>query len=293
MALGDKKPVVMEEDRGVPGGIATLGADGKLVQMPSAADVGAVTLYDGEISDFDAVNHTSIVRTGANTANCPEAFSGNAFGTFLNMYPDGPEVMLQLGYFWNDPYRFLSYRAGNTKSAYGTPWRQLATTDYALSRDSKGVLKRWSTHEYDGGRLALEKPASSTMAGNYFIDAYRDWFRFFVSNSIGAHLDLTTCGSINDTEILHTGNKPSGSYTGNGSAVMDPINIGGIGNALLVSSYNTIAYVTKAGAIAKDSANNIMGFDGLAVKFENGVLTIASADGAINYNGQTYYYQVL
>lgn len=42
MALGDKKPVVMEEDRGIPGGVATLDENGKLVQMPTAADVGAV-----------------------------------------------------------------------------------------------------------------------------------------------------------------------------------------------------------------------------------------------------------
>ena len=41
MAKGDKRPVVMQSDRGVANGIATLDENGKLVQMPTSADVGA------------------------------------------------------------------------------------------------------------------------------------------------------------------------------------------------------------------------------------------------------------
>lgn len=44
MAIGDKKPVVMESDRAVPGGVATLGEDGILSegQRPDAEGVGAI-----------------------------------------------------------------------------------------------------------------------------------------------------------------------------------------------------------------------------------------------------------
>jgi hypothetical protein len=44
MAVGDKKPVVMEEDMAVPGGIATLGTDGKLAseQIPGLEALGAI-----------------------------------------------------------------------------------------------------------------------------------------------------------------------------------------------------------------------------------------------------------
>lgn len=44
MAVGDKKPVVMEADRAVPGGIATLGTDGKLSseQIPDMEALGAI-----------------------------------------------------------------------------------------------------------------------------------------------------------------------------------------------------------------------------------------------------------
>ena len=43
MAVGDKKSVLMAADKGVPGGVATLNSSGKLVQMPTASDTGAVS----------------------------------------------------------------------------------------------------------------------------------------------------------------------------------------------------------------------------------------------------------
>lgn len=60
MAKGDKKPIVMQSDRAVPGGVATLGADGKLAQMPSAADVGAPSLN----SVYKTVNTRGWYRVG-------------------------------------------------------------------------------------------------------------------------------------------------------------------------------------------------------------------------------------
>ena len=42
MAKGDKRPVVMQSDRGVANGIATLDENGKLAQMPTPTDIGTV-----------------------------------------------------------------------------------------------------------------------------------------------------------------------------------------------------------------------------------------------------------
>ena len=54
MAIGDKKPVVMQSDRAVAGGVATLGTDGKLLdaQIPGPDKLGAApalesTAYPG------------------------------------------------------------------------------------------------------------------------------------------------------------------------------------------------------------------------------------------------------
>ena len=43
MAKGDKRPVVMQSDRGVANGIATLDENGKLAQMPTPTDIGTVS----------------------------------------------------------------------------------------------------------------------------------------------------------------------------------------------------------------------------------------------------------
>ena len=50
MAIGDKDGVVMQSDRAVPGGVATLDGNGKLVQMPTAADVGALSTGGGVLT---------------------------------------------------------------------------------------------------------------------------------------------------------------------------------------------------------------------------------------------------
>ena len=46
MAKGDKRPVVMQSDRGVANGIATLDENGKLVQMPTPMDIGTAPVVN-------------------------------------------------------------------------------------------------------------------------------------------------------------------------------------------------------------------------------------------------------
>ena len=50
MAIGDKRPVVMEADRAVAGGVATLGADGKLLdaQIPGLDKLGAAPAVESK-----------------------------------------------------------------------------------------------------------------------------------------------------------------------------------------------------------------------------------------------------
>lgn len=50
MATGDKRPVVMGAEKAVPNGVATLDANGKLAQMPSASDVGALPIVGGTLT---------------------------------------------------------------------------------------------------------------------------------------------------------------------------------------------------------------------------------------------------
>ena len=96
--------------------------------------------------------------------------------------------------------------------------------------------------------------------------------------------------------LVHNINKPSGSYTGNGSAAARTIDVGGIGKFVAVYSNNAgtspALIVTPLGAFGKNSSGvKALGYND--VRFADGVLTVASADNDVNANGKTYYYQVL
>lgn len=90
-------------------------------------------------------------------------------------------------------------------------------------------------------------------------------------------------------------NKPSGTYTGNGSATARTVNVGGIGNVLMIySTAGVIGFVTSiGGAFFGIVDSNIKYFASSALKFENGVLTVASTEPAVNNSGTVYNYYLL
>lgn len=120
-------------------------------------------------------------------------------------------------------------------------------------------------------------------------------------NKVTSYLRLHDCilelyDSVNNKNynILGEHNKPSGTYTGNGSSTERTIDIGGIGNTLVITSDYGVAIVTKYGAIVKTaSGNSVTGLAESAVKFADGVLTIKSSSSYVNGSGYTYSYQVL
>lgn len=100
-------------------------------------------------------------------------------------------------------------------------------------------------------------------------------------------------------DILHTGNKPSGSYTGNGSSWHPITNV--IGNGVIVWSSQGVALITPNGGIARESGNNtIIGLGGSVCTFSSGDLWVAAQTDAnasmialVNKATVTYNYQVL
>lgn len=98
--------------------------------------------------------------------------------------------------------------------------------------------------------------------------------------------------TIKGGEALHTGNKPSGTYTGNGSAVARTIQTGGLGNVVEIHSSNGSAIINPVNGLCYSSA-------GVSVvaptesQFVDGVLTLATTNEKLNANGVTYHYQVL
>jgi hypothetical protein len=111
-----------------------------------------------------------------------------------------------------------------------------------------------------------------------------------------ARLYAVVNGQEEPYDILHTGNKPSGSYTGNGSGAQRTINTGGIGNMLIIWSTTGKAFVTPGGglhAIGNTITNFPASGTSSVASFANGVLTLGTTDQTMNTNGQTYHYQVL
>ncbi len=94
-------------------------------------------------------------------------------------------------------------------------------------------------------------------------------------------------------DILHTGNKPTGTYTGNGDAEQRLIATGGIGNYLLLSNGADFFLVTTGGALHfNPSTGHIACIASDKLRFQDGNLYINSNDNAINGNGFGFYYYV-
>ena len=96
-------------------------------------------------------------------------------------------------------------------------------------------------------------------------------------------------------DILHTGNKPSGTYTGNGDATQRNVEIGGIGELLYVTPRGSswlFAIVTRRGYIAAIDENTLVrGTDA----YLNGDLSLRlmTTSSVLNASGQIYEYQRL
>lgn len=96
--------------------------------------------------------------------------------------------------------------------------------------------------------------------------------------------------------VLHTGNKPTGSYTGNGSAATREIATGGLNSHALLIRNGTngrSVIVMYAGAIALHSDGTVVGYPYGTAQYNNNILALATTDADFNANGITYTYQVL
>ena len=109
---------------------------------------------------------------------------------------------------------------------------------------------------------------------------------------------ITSTADSSDTyaskELLHTGNRPAGSYSGNGSAASRTVDTGGSGNVVMIRGGALGAILSANGGIAWDtSTGSTRAFASSAAKFVGGVLTLATDSYYLNSASLTYYYQVL
>lgn len=92
-------------------------------------------------------------------------------------------------------------------------------------------------------------------------------------------------------EALHTGNKPTGTYTGNGDATPRQINVDGIGSVLAVWGGGAMSIVTPSGVMGGTNGGNTGNYG--AGSFANGILQMQTDSAILNKSGIVYTYWLL
>ena len=100
-----------------------------------------------------------------------------------------------------------------------------------------------------------------------------------------------------DKKLFGEHNKPSGSYTGNGSSATRTIDIGGVGNILYITSPYGFGFVTADGGFfiqaSYDTSSYVVSYSSSYIKFVDGVLTINTSNSYVNSSSYAYTYRVL
>lgn len=256
----------------------------------TSEDIGAIAAAVPDISgknlaDYVALGKSGIYR-GANVTNAPTTdwyffviLAGSTAYSSITAISTFTEAVYQARY-------------GN--QTIGFDWKKTATTDYAVNKagdtmtGALGVNGGQGVVKAGGGSAQLEHypTAGDTSTNLIFGIRAKDTLEKL------ARLYHTVGGNTTAYNILHTGNKPSGSYTGNGSATARTIDTGGIGNTVMITSARGMAVVTNGNCITSAGAN-VNGVSYSETHFVSGALYLATANTLLNESGITYFYQVL
>ena len=146
------------------------------------------------------------------------------------------------------------------------------------------------------------KNTDNDIEGQMYVDSNKNvYFRSIESGSYSGFkiLPFTTqginlfkaCASNGEWYLFGEHNKPSGSYTGNGSVDVRNINTGGIGNLVAIWSVYAFCFLMPTGHTLFYYNDVIQG--GTNAMFQNGNIYLNITHEALNHDGTIYYYQVL
>ena len=88
-------------------------------------------------------------------------------------------------------------------------------------------------------------------------------------------------------------NKTTGEYTGNGSSATRVINTGGIGKVLAMYGAKGVVIVTPSGGFYGTGGSGFAHFAHSVAMYEDGVLTLNTANSVLNANGVNYNYKCI
>jgi hypothetical protein len=93
--------------------------------------------------------------------------------------------------------------------------------------------------------------------------------------------------------LFHTGNKPIGTYVGNGDAKEHGVDTKGMGSVAVIWSNLGMGFVTPVGGLFVNGTGGIVYLSSQAYHIASGFITLRTSDPLVNENGITYKYQVL
>lgn len=162
------------------------------------------------------------------------------------------------------------------------------------------------------GGLTIKKSNSVTATispdgSGVMVQTYSDWNKrkfLHIPSDVAAvgydrlqyvDMEVMGTGANGRFDIFHTGNKPSGSYTGNGDAAERTIETGGKGDIIFLrGQHSIIGFACYYGAVMFNLPGKTTQYYLRAhVSFVDGVLRIATTDAVVNHAGTEFYYQVL
>lgn len=161
---------------------------------------------------------------------------------------------------------------------------------YAVNNDLK-------SHAHAGQNInpsAVELKGGSSHGGyiDFHYGASTDDYTTRVIEK-GPGMLLMSVPNAGDYELLTLYNKPTGSYTGNGSSSKRTIDTGGVGNAAIIRAGDIFALVTISGAVGKKGTSSPFTLNYNYAQFIDGILYLNTTDSAFNTSGTTYEYQVI
>lgn len=258
--------------------------------------VGAIA-SGTDLNDYKEIGaYTATSSVTASLANCPVTSGASQLYVFRTQNSDvAPLIQLFTVTSTSSVDLFVRKHANGSWSV----WKILATTDYAVPLDgSKAMTGALSIRPFNNGYGALVKNNSATADYGFQIrDIAADGAKAYLTvraNTEQASIAFQAAAetSMGVYDILHTGNKPSGSYTGNGSATARTINTGGIGNVVEIHSSKGSAIVNAVNGLCY-SSGGVAAVASTEAKIVDGVITLTTTNEKLNANGVTYYYQVL
>lgn len=266
----------------------------------TAADVGAIpaitVYYSADMSADDLVVPLALIPVSTSLNSELHAIVLGGYAYVLTLFYQSVSTTsrrMQLGFSYHTDTPKMAFRIYNANG--WTTWRVFAYADYAVNKAGDtmtGVLSfrpsgvagysqlyKNASADGDYGTLLTDRDANGNLAA-LKIDASRSYARFVLGST--------------EHDILHTGNKPSGSYTGNGDATARTIDTGGVGSVVAIWSGTQVALLTANGGFNfSSSSNTVTGVANAAARFTNGKIVIATTANSVNANGIEYNYQVL